>query len=92
MQTDGSVNCPSQDSAEGTVNRIIATVINVISTLIGIVAVFMIIFAGFKYITSGGDSSNVASAKTTIIYAIVGLIIVAMAQLIVRFVLTKATT
>jgi hypothetical protein len=49
----------------------------------------MIIIGGFKYITSGGDSNNVSSAKNTILYAIIGLIIVALAQTIVRFILGR---
>jgi hypothetical protein len=51
----------------------------------------MIIFGGFKYITSGGESGNVTSAKNTIIYAVIGLVIVAFAQFIVQFVLGKIT-
>ncbi len=51
----------------------------------------MIIVGGLKYITSGGDSGNITSAKNTILYAIVGLIVVALAQIIVRFVLQRAT-
>jgi hypothetical protein len=51
----------------------------------------MIIIGGFRYITSGGDSGSVSSAKNTVLYAIVGLIIVALAQVIVRFVLSKST-
>ena len=50
----------------------------------------MIIVAGIKFITSQGEPSNVASAKNTILYAIVGLVIVAFAQIIVKFVLNKA--
>ncbi|HJQ09227.1 MAG TPA: pilin [Candidatus Saccharimonadales bacterium] len=72
-------------------NRIIATAINIISIIVGIAAVIMIMVGGFKYITSGGDSSNLASAKNTIIYAVIGLIIVALAQAIVQFVVKTST-
>lgn len=72
------------------VTDIIKTIINVLSVIVGVVAVVMIIFGGLKYITSGGDSSNVSSAKNTIIYAIIGLVIVALAQFIVRFVLDRS--
>jgi hypothetical protein len=76
---------------EEAVNGIIETVINVFSAIVGVVAVIMIIWGGFKYITSGGDSGNIGAAKNTILFAIVGLIIVALAQIIVRFVLGRAT-
>jgi hypothetical protein len=52
----------------------------------------MIIYGGFKYITSGGDSGNVSGAKNTLVYAIVGLIIVALAQFIVHYVLSTAAS
>jgi hypothetical protein len=59
---------------------------------VGIIAVLMIIIGGFKYITSGGESSNISGAKNTIIYAIIGLVIVALAQIIVHFVVNKVTS
>jgi hypothetical protein len=51
----------------------------------------MIIIGGFQYITSSGDSGKVGTAKNTILYAIIGLVIVALAQFIVRFVLSRVT-
>lgn len=70
---------------QGTLEKII----NFISIIVGVVAVIMIIFGGFKYITSGGTSEKVTSAKNTILYGLIGLIIVALAQLIVKFVLNQ---
>jgi cytochrome bd-type quinol oxidase subunit 2 len=89
FNTDGG-DCGSVDGSGDKLTTIIKTVINILSVIVGVVAVVMIIFGGLKYITSGGDSSNVSSAKNTIIYAIVGLVIVALAQFIVRFVLDKS--
>jgi len=60
--------------------------------IVGIAAVIMIIVGGFRYITSGGNDASVTSAKNTILYAVIGLIVVALSQLIVRFVLGKLTT
>ena len=77
------------DNAEIKVNDIVEDVINIFSVVVGIIAVIMIIIGGLKYITSGGDSGKVTSAKNSIIYAVIGLIIVALAQIIVRFVLAK---
>ena len=89
--TTESKDC-STDPAGQTVNEIIATVINIFSFIVGVIAVIMIIIGGIKYITSGGDSNNISSAKTTIIYAIIGLVVVALAQIIVRFVLQRVST
>lgn len=86
-----SADCSSQPSNGVAINSVITAVINVLSMVVGVVAVIMIIVGGFKYVTSNGDSSAISSARSTITYAIVGLIIVALAQVIVRFVLAKAT-
>lgn len=77
---------------ESDITSVITTVVDILSLIVGAVSVIMIIIGGLRYITSGGDSGNVASAKNTIIYAIVGLVIVLFAQIIVNFVITETTT
>lgn len=73
------------------ITSIVRVAVNILSILVGVAAVIMIIIGGLKYITSNGDSNAISSAKNTIIYAIVGLVIVATAQFIVQFVLNKIT-
>ena len=82
---DGSGACSDQNS--GTINNVLKAVVNILS----VVAVIMIIIAGYKYITSNGESGQIASAKTTLVYAIVGILIVAFSQVIVQFVLDRVT-
>ncbi len=88
-------DAPCESDAQGaqdTVDRIIKLVINIFSLLVGVISVIMIIVGGLKYITSGGEGTNITGAKNTILYAIIGLVVVALAQVIVRFVLAKAST
>ncbi len=66
-------------------------IVNFFTIVVGAIAIIMVIYGGFRYITSGGDSGKVGSAKNTLIYAIVGLIIVALAQVLVHFVINTAT-
>lgn len=90
--TDDSATCTTATTGTGQkANDLIARVINIFSVIVGVVCVIMIIYGGFRYVTSGGESSNISTAKNTILYAIIGLVIVAMAQFVVKFVLTKAT-
>ncbi len=103
LDIKGSLNCgadvevdktgcaPSATAGTG-LSDLIKKIINIFSVIVGVIAVVMIIVGGLKYITSGGDSSNVSGAKNTIIYAIVGLIIVALAQFIVHFVLSNTSS
>ena len=79
------------DGSGKSLNEIMALVINIFSWVVGAVAVIFAIVAGFKYITSGGDASAVKSAKDTLFYVIIGLVIVALSQIIVKFVLNKSS-
>jgi hypothetical protein len=81
----------SGGSGEDTLTTLARRVVNIFSLIVGVAAVFMIVFGGLRYITSGGDSGKVGNAKNTLIYAIIGLIIVALAQAIVHFVLNQAS-
>ena len=90
LKFGGTTQCSSLTTTESNVNNLIATIINIFSVVVGVIAVIMIVYGGFRYITSGGDSGKVTSARNTILYAIIGLIIVALAQFIVKFVLNKA--
>ncbi len=61
--------------------------VNALLFLIGAVSVVMIIYGGFKYVTSAGDTSAVSSAKNTILYAVVGLVVALAAYAIASFVI-----
>ena len=89
LSTNDCSNAPT--ATTDSVNNTVALVINIFSWIVGVISVIMIIWGGFKYITSGGDSNNVTAAKNTILYAIIGLVIVALAQVIVRFVISTAS-
>jgi cytochrome bd-type quinol oxidase subunit 2 len=81
--------CVDGAGAETDVTTLVEDVVNIFSWVVGIASVIMIMVGGFKYITSQGDSGNVSSAKNTILYAIIGLVVVAFAQIIVQFVINK---
>lgn len=93
LNVDPNAECePDDTGATEKVNDIVRLVINIFSIVVGVISVIMIIIGGLKYITSGGDSGNVTGAKNTILYAVIGLVVVALAQFIVRFVLAKVST
>ena len=81
----------ADENVEGRATEIIQLVINIFSIVVGVVSVIMIIIGGLKYITSGGDSGNVTGAKNTILYAVIGLVVVALAQFISRFVIDQVS-
>jgi hypothetical protein len=73
------------------VNNILSTVVSILSIVVGVAAIIMIIASGLKYVTSGGDSGKVASAKNTLIYALIGIAVAALAQFLVHFVLAQSS-
>lgn len=87
----GTADC-SEPEGGPSVDSTIKLVVSILSFIVGVAAVIMIIIGGFKYITSSGDSNNIQSAKNTILYAIVGLVVAVLAQVLVRFVINQATT
>lgn len=66
-------------------------VINVLLFLIGAISVIMIVIGGIKYTLSNGDSSQITSAKNTILYAVIGLVVALLAYAIVNFVVVQFT-
>lgn len=87
--TVGTADGCSGGSGGVSVEGVVRTVINLLSYAVGVVSVIMIIIGGFKYIMAAGDSNQIQSAKNTILFAIVGLVIVAIAQVIVQFVINE---
>lgn len=73
----------------GDANSLVKDVVNIILWIVGILSVIMLVWGGIKYTTSAGDTNKVTSAKNTIIYAVIGLIIAILAYAIVNFVIEK---
>ncbi len=67
---------------------IFQTITNVLLFIIGAVSVIMLIIGGIRYTISQGDSSAVTSAKNTILYSIIGLVVAILAYAAVNFVIT----
>ncbi|MCL4358016.1 pilin [Patescibacteria group bacterium] len=78
-----------QSQSGNPVIRIIKDGIDILSFVTGVVAVIMIIVSGIRFIVSGGDSNAVAGAKKSLIGALIGIVVVVLAQSIVIFVLDK---
>jgi hypothetical protein len=84
---------PNNDCSHGGTGftSVISVVVQIISYIAGIIGVVMLIIGGFKFLTSGGDSQATASARSTVIFALIGLLVAAFAQVIVHFVIFNAT-
>ena len=70
---------------------LVRRIIGWILLIAGIVAVIYLIYGGYQYLTAGGDPERATKAKTTIINAIIGIIIIALSYAIYTVVI-RATS
>jgi hypothetical protein len=87
------VNCSAPSGKAGTATLfgnggIFQTVANTLIFIVAAVSVIMLIVGGLRYVLSGGESSAVKGAKDTILYAIIGIVVAALAFAAVTFVTT----
>ncbi len=66
---------------------LIASLLNPVYFWAGVVATIVIVVAGFLYVTSNGNAQQISRAKSAILAAIVGLVIILSAFLITNVVL-----
>jgi hypothetical protein len=85
-ESEGGCSTPGRS-----LTSIVRVILYLLSAIAGVASVIMIILAGFKFITAAGDAGKVASGRSTLIYAVIGAVVVAMAQFIVQFVLKEVT-
>lgn len=89
---DQTTTSAPADCGDNGVGNAVALAVTILTFVVGAAAVIGIIWAGFKYITSGGDSNKVANAKSTLIYALIGIAVVGLAQVLVHLVLSNAAS
>ena len=78
----------SSTDSNADMDTILGNVVNTITGILGFVAVIMILIGGFQWMTAGGEDGKVDKAKGTLKNGIIGLVIVAGAWVIIKFVLT----
>ncbi len=73
------------------VEKVLKNLVGYALGLVLIIAVFYIIYSGFQIVTAGGDAEKVEKGKKGVMYAVIGIIIALLAQIIVNFAFTAAT-
>jgi len=79
-----SAVCGSRNDSGG---DILENIVSVLLYVVGFLSVIVIIWGGLRYILSAGNSAQVASAKNTVLYGAIGLVISVLAIVIVNTVL-----
>jgi hypothetical protein len=79
--------CQDQKNQKGNpIIKIIKVALEVVSWVAGIAATILIIVSAVKFMTSGGDSAAVASARTTLINAVIGMVVIFVSQGIIALI------
>ena len=86
---NGISNDVCNKKGDTNINSLVLSVINLLLYIVAVVAVVMIIVGGMKYLTSSGDSGKVTSAKNTVVYAVVGLLVAIFSWVIVNFIVKQ---
>lgn len=70
-------------------DTLLGNLIGVVLTIAAIVAFAYLLFAGFQYITAGGDAAKATGARTAIVNALIGVIVILIAYVVLRYVGTN---
>jgi len=87
-----SALCKDKDKPSTTIlgpQGILVKAVQIVITIVGIASVVMVVIGGFKYVLSNGDAGQIASAKSTILYALIGMVIAGLSSAIISFVISK---
>lgn len=91
----GGANCAQGEGQSDSLfgdGGVFKKVTNILLFLIGAISVIMLIIGGIRYVISSGDQAQVTSAKNTILYSIVGIVVAFLAYAAVAFVTTNLAT
>ena len=83
--TNSAVCEDGNTTSDNPVAELIGDIARIIAIFVGVVAVIAIVIGGFWYVTAGGDSGRMAKARSTILYALVGAVVTALAATIIIF-------
>lgn len=70
-----------------TIDRVISFALGLLLAIGVLAAVAFLIWGGIKWITSGGDKGKVDGARSTIVAAVIGLIVLLLSFVILSFVI-----
>ena len=85
----GAVYAQSADVAK--VQTFIQSIIQILVTLAGLTATGFLIWGGIGYITSSGNPESLDRSKKTILYSVIGLVIV-LAAFVLSNIITQLAT
>ena len=90
----GLENCDTVGIEEGSTNNVAIIINNIIAILIsvaGLIAIIFVIVGGFNFVLSSGNPEKANSARSTLINALIGLVIAIMARVVIEIIYNRLT-
>jgi len=93
---EGSFEAPSSEGYDSgltkakTAREYILNVTNFALSFLGIAAIVVIIYGGFLYVTAGGQEEQTTKGKKSVMYAVIGILVVLSSYAIVNTLLSDA--
>ena len=75
---------PAGYSTESTFGQLVIKIAQILLAVVGMVAVIFFLYGAFRYITSAGDEERLKGAKSTMVNALIGVVLVLLAFALVR--------
>lgn len=85
--SNGGAGCNTGLPHAGASTNQLQDILRIVFAVLAALAVLFIVIAGFRFVTSQGNPQEVSKARSTIVYALVGLIVALLAEALVTFVL-----
>lgn len=95
IQVDSTKAIWTTSGDNGTSGNFIDTLDNILGYLVGLlyfIAVVFALYGGFQILTAGGDEEKVKKGKTTLIQAVLGLIVIFLASSIITWIIGLGTS
>lgn len=90
-RAQNSTVCADRSQTEDTISGadgIIIRIANIMAAIGGMIAIIIIVLSGLRFVQSGGSSEDITGARRALIYAIVGLVVIAIARLLVQLIVS----
>lgn len=83
----GKISEITAPSATASAGSLVSAILTIFYSLSATVAVVAIVVSGYKFVTGGSDPKSIQTARNTILYAVIGLVVIALAAAITNFVI-----
>ena len=79
---------PQENAGTISLSGLVQNIIDLVFMVIGAIALLAIIYGAFLYITAGGDSEKTTKARNVIMYALLGVFVIAAAFILIDWAMT----